>query len=123
MINFVHKPVNEVLVGDLLQESIENFLHVCKIQMVPNAIWVDGIIILIAPTPRTDKMVDKYLEGKRMYDLVVFVKYPKYTETVKHNGGTFEFPLRNYKNYTRFKELAKWIKSQPEWDTIPEGLA
>ena len=120
MIDIIHRPVNEIFVGDLIQESLENFLYTCKISMVLSAIWVDGVIILISPSRATDKNVERQFEGKRMYDLVVFVKYPRYTKTVKHNGDNFEFPLRNYKNYTRFKELAKWIKSQPEWDKILE---
>jgi len=123
MTNFVQRPVTEVFVGDLIQESLENFLHTCKISMIPNAIWVDGVIIFLSISFTSDKNIERYFEGKRMYDSVVFVKYPKYTKTVKFNGGNFEFPLRNYKNHTRFKEFAKWIKSQPEWNKIPEALS
>ena len=123
MTNFVQHPVTEVFVGDLIQESLENFLYTCKISMIPNAIWVDGVIIVLSPSFTSDNNIERFFEGKRMYDSVVFVKYPQYTKTVKHNGDNFEFPLRNYENYTRFKEFAKWIKSQPEWNKIPEALS
>ena len=122
MINIIHRPVNEIFVGDLIQESLENFLYTCKISMIPNAIWVDGVIIVLSPSFTSDNNIERFFEGKRMYDSVVFVKYPQYTKTVKHNGDNFEFPLRNYENYTRFKEFVKWIKLQPEWNKIPEAI-
>ena len=122
MTNFVQHPVTEVFVGDLIQESLENFLYTCKISMIPNAIWVDGVIIVLSPSFTSDNNIERFFEGKRMYDSVVFVKYPQYTKTVKHNGDNFEFPLRNYENYTRFKEFVKWIKLQPEWNKIPEAI-
>ena len=59
----------------------------------------------------------------KIYEKVVFVKYPKYTKTVKWNGGNFELGLRNYKNFPRFVELAKWIKTQPVWNETLEARA
>ncbi len=35
----------------------------------------------------------------------------------------YEIALRNYNNFPRFRELVKWIQTQPVWETIPERLA
>jgi len=121
MINFVHRPVSEVHVGDLLQENLENFLHTCKVSLIPNAIWVDGVILYVSPSFTSEENIERFFEGKRMYDSVVFVKHTHYVPSVKFNGGTFELPLRNYTNFTRFREFVKWIKSQPEWEKVPEA--
>lgn len=120
MTEFKMKAVKEVLITDLIHEEIENFLYMCRISNIPTAIWVDGIIILLTPSMNTEKNVERQFEGIRMYDKLIFVKYPKYTKTVKWNGGIYELPLRNYMNIQRFRELAKWVKSQPVWETVPE---
>ena len=113
---FKIRPVKEVLITDLIQDELENFLYICRISNIPSAIWVEGMIILLVSAIQTDKNVERQFEGSRIYEKVVFVKYPKYEQTVKWNGGNYELPLRNHKNLPRFRELAKWIKSQPVWN-------
>jgi hypothetical protein len=120
MIEFKRKSVKEVFVSELIQDDIENFLYTCRISNISNAIWTNGIIILIFPAHATEKIVERQFDGCRIYDQVVFVKYPKYAKTVKWNGGIFELALRNYTNHSRFREFAKWIKLQPEWSIVPE---
>jgi hypothetical protein len=112
---FTIKPIKEVMVSELIQESLENFLYTCKIVGVHNAIWAQGMIILVMPAKATDKIAERQLNGSRFYELVVFVKFPKYAKSVAWNGGTFELPLRDYTNYPRFCEFADWVKQQPEW--------
>jgi hypothetical protein len=49
------------------------------------------------------------------------VKFPRYAESVKwKDGGSYDLNLLNYSNNSKFRELAKWIKTQPEWDEKPE---
>ena len=119
MTEFKIKPVKEVNVNDLVQDELEDFLYLCRISQVTSAIWVDGVIILLGIVPFTETYAKIHAEGIRNYERVTFVKFPKYEKTVKWNGGNYELPLRNYSNFLRFKEFAKWIKSQPEWNTIP----
>ena len=70
------------------------------------------------------KLFEKYdLIGKRLYEQLIFAKYPEYTKTVKLGKENYEIALRNYNNFPRFRELAKWIKTQPVWETIPERAA
>jgi len=123
MIEFKIKPVKEVLITDLIQDDLENFLYISRVSNASSAIWVEDMIIGLLPSPTTEKNVERYFEGIRIYEKVVFVKYPKYTKTVKWNGGNFELGLRNYKNFPRFVELAKWIKTQPVWNETLEARA
>jgi len=123
MTEFKIKPVKQVLITDLFQDELENFLYLCRTSNTPSAIWVEGMIIGLLPALQTEKNVERQFEGVRIYEKVVFVKYPKYEKTVKWNGGNYELPLRNYMNIPRFRELARWIKSQPAWKTTPEKMA
>ena len=121
MIEFKIKPVKEVLITDLIQDDLENFLYISRVSNASSAIWVEGMIIGLLPSPTTEKNVERYFEGTRIYERVVFVKYPKYAKAVKWNGGNYELALRNYKNIPRFVELAKWIKTQPVWNEVREA--
>ena len=123
MTDFKIKPVKEVLITDLVQDELENFLYICRVSNIPSAIWVEGIIILLVPAQATEKNTERQFEGLRIYEKVVFVKYPKYTKSAKWNGGTYEIALRNYSNIPRFGELAKWIKTQSVWEMIPEKIS
>ena len=117
---FTIKPVEEVLIADLIQDDLENFLYISRVSNVASAIWVENMIMGLIPPLTSEKNVERYFEGTKIYERVFFVKYPKYTKTVKWNGGNYELALRNYKNIPRFVELAKWIKTQPVWDKILE---
>ena len=87
MTEFKIKPVKDVIITDLIQDELENFLYICRTSDVSNAIWVEGMIILLVPAKLTEKIAELQFEGYRIYEKVVFVKYPKYTKTVKWNGG------------------------------------
>ena len=122
MTEFKIKPVKEVIVNDLNQEDLQNLLYICRISNISTAIWVEGMIIVLMSAPSTGKNVERFFDGIRIYEKVFFVKYPKYTKTVKWNGGNYELPLRNYQNFSRFREFGRWIKSQSAWKTTPEEL-
>ncbi len=123
MTEFRIEPVNEVIVNDLHQDSLDNFLYSYRCFGIATAIWVDGIIIQLVVNPK-NKLLEKYdLSGTRLYEQIIFVKYPEYKKTVKLGDENYEIALRNYNNFPRFRELAKWIKTQPVWETIPERVA
>ena len=123
MTEFRIEPIQEVIVNDLHQDSLDNFLYSYRCFGIATAIWIDGIIIQLVVNPKS-KLFEKYdLIGKRLYEQVIFAKYPEYKKTVKLVGGNYEIALRNYNNFPRFRELAKWIKTQPVWETIPERAA
>ena len=117
---FTMKPIKEVIVSDLIQEDHESFLYTCRISNVSNAIWVDGIILVLLFAENSEKNTERLFNGLRLYERVIFVKYPKYSKTIKWNGGSYELALRNYKNFPRFVELANWIKTQPVWNESRE---
>ena len=123
MIVFKIEPIRQVIIHDLVHEDIENFLHHCYVDSVISEIWVDGIIINYTSLGFGDTLVKESIKGIKRYEKLVFVKYPKYTKTVKWNGGNYELGLRNYNNNPRFRALAKWIKSQPVWKKVPEKMA
>jgi len=120
MTEFVHEPVKKVIVNDIIPETMENFLYTGKLYGAVSAIWVDGIILVLVTEPGTEIAANNRMDGIRIYEQIIFIKYPKYAKTVK-NGGTYELSLRNYSNFRRFRDLAKWIKTQPEWKINPEG--
>ncbi len=123
MTEFKHEPVREIVVRNLVHESLENFLYECYTLKFKEALWVDGMIL----RPRKfiygagEKEYDNLMKGTKYYEKITFVKLAKYVESLKwKDGGSYDLNLLNYSNNSKFRELAKWIKSQPEWDIAPE---
>ena len=122
MTEFKLEPINQLVIQDLFQESLDNYLY--QEYVLGNILsrWVDGMIL--EPTiPRNGEQIYKNMtNGIKYYEKLTFVKYPKYEKSVKWNGGNYELALLNYNNNPRFRALAKWIKTQPVWETIPEKI-
>jgi len=122
MTEFKIEPIQQMIIHDLIHENIENFLHQCYVYGVVSAIWAEGVIMSLVPLTSNEIAAEQSTKNIKYFERVIFVKYPKYTKSVKWNGGNYELQLRNYQNYPRFTEFAKWIKSQPAWKTKPEGM-
>jgi len=120
MTEFKHEPIKQVIIHDIVHETLDNFLYLCLAKRVLSVKWVDGIMLEFVGHPSNIHTFKKDLQGIKIWQKLIFVKYPKYTKTVKWNGGNFEVALLNYKNNQRFRELAKWIKAQPVWKLEPE---
>jgi len=121
MIEFKMKPIQQIVIHDLVQETLENLLYQYYASENTYAFWADGIIISIDSTSGYEESFKKLLEGIKIFERVVFVKYPKYTKNAKWNGGNFEVMLLNCNNNPLLKALAKWIKTQSIWKTTTEG--
>lgn len=122
MTEFKLEPVKQVIIQDIIHQDIDIFLHQCYTKTELRAKWVDGLIISLNVTSSYPDAYKDLIAGIRYYESLTFVKYPKYVKSVKWNGGNYELMLLDYSNNLRFRELAKWIKSQLIWKTTPEGM-
>ena len=120
MTEFKLEPIKQVIIHDLVHESLDNFLHHCVTLRTPFLRWIDGIIIDFSILRSDEEAFRKSIKGIKYYEKLIFVKFPKYSKIVKWNGGNFEIVVLNYNNNQRFRELAKWIKSQPVWKLDPK---
>ena len=123
LVEFRLEPIKQMVIQNLIQEDIENFLHQCYVNNTTSAFWVNGMIIRTDNyTGGFDEKFKKMMSGTKYFEKVTFVKFPEYTQKVKWSGGNYELVLLNYRNNFRFCSLAKWIKSQPIWNTIHEEV-
>jgi len=120
LIRISHEPIKKLIIHDLVHESLDNFLHVSVASRLRYIIWVDGILIAYIALNESEGFFEKSLEGIKIWEKLMFAKYPKYSETIKWNGGHYEIPLLNYNSNKRYSDLAKWLKSQPIWKSNPE---
>ncbi|MEX0862543.1 hypothetical protein [Nitrosopumilus sp.] len=120
MTTFKHEPINQLIIQDLVHESLENFLNHQYVLSNSTGRWVDGLIIDLSAVRYGEQQYKNMTNGIKYYEKLVFVKYPKFTKSVKWSGSNYELMLLNYNNNTRFRELATWIKSQPIWKINPE---
>ena len=123
MTEFTHEPFEKIIIKNLVQETLKNFLYQCYSCHAPDAIWVDGILMYPHryKSGTSTREYDDMVKGIKYYETLYFVKFPKYKLTLKwKEGGSYEVRLLHYNNNPQIRELAKWIKSQPIWNTVPE---
>jgi len=96
MTKFKLEPIKQVIIHDLVQENLDNFLHQFLAQGQTTAKWVDGIIIDHTVIYSPEESYKKSIEGTKYYEKLIFVKFQKYSKKVKWNGGNYEIDLLNY---------------------------
>ena len=116
------EPVKQIMIQELTQEDRENFLYRCYVRGAVIRTWVDGMIIELMGSTSGDSEYVDMTKGSEYYEDLVFVKLPKYKKSIKWDGGNYELRLINQNNNSKLREIAKWIKSQPVWEKIPERL-
>ena len=122
MTEFVFEPIKKIIIQNIIQETLDNFLHQCYSRSQTECVWTDGIILDVQTFMKSDGAYTNMTDGIKYWEKLSFVKFPKYQKSVKWNGGNFELIVLNYNNNSRHKSLAKWIKSHPVWKTIPEDV-
>ena len=123
MTRFQHEPFKKIIIKNLVHEDLDNLIHQCIHRKTLDVYWVNGMIIYI-PTLFYGAGKQEYenmVKGIQYFQKVVFAKIPKYTQSIAQKNCVNYVRLLNYSNNIKFKELAKWIKSQPEWNEKPEG--
>ena len=116
------EPIKQIMIQEITQEERENFLYRCYVRGALTRTWVDGIILELGGITSGNSEYIDMTKGKEYYEHLVFVKLPKYKKTIKWNSANYELILINQNNNSKLREIAKWIKSQPEWKKIPERL-
>ena len=121
MTEFLHEPIEKIIVKNLIHENLDNLISQCNQQFRPQVFWVNGMIISI---PRIivgadEKKYDHLVKGVQYFEKVVFVKFPKYAASITKKNCVDYVRLLDYSNNNKFNELANWIESQPIWNTVP----
>ena len=122
MTEFLHEPIEKIIVKNLIHENLDNLISQCNQQFRPQVFWVNGMIISI---PRIivgadEKKYDHLVKGVQYFEKVVFVKFPIPVTNIAPTNSPEPIQLLNYSNNNKFKEFAKWIKSQPVWNETLE---
>ena len=123
MTEFTHEPFEKIIIKNLVHENLENFLYNCYVQQLSQVFWVDGMILLTSNSSFGvgEKEYDNMIKGTKYFEKITFVKLPKYVPSLKwKDGGSYDLKLLNYNNDSKYRKLAKWIKTQPIWNTVPE---
>ena len=123
MTEFTHEPFEKIIIKNLFHENLENFLYKCYVQQYQQVFWVDGMMLLTSCSSfgAGGKEYDNMTKGTKYFEKITFVKLPKYVPSLKwKDGGRYDLKLLNYNNDSKYRKLAKWIKTQPIWNTVPE---
>ncbi len=123
MTELIHEPFEKIIIKNLVHENLETFLYECYVKKPKEVFWVDGMMILVTKFiyGAGKREYDDMVKGTKYFEKITFVKLPKYVASLKwKDGGSFDLKLLNYNNDKKFRDIAKWIKTQPIWNTEPE---
>ena len=126
MTELIHEPFEKIIIKNLVHENLETFLYECYTKSFKEVFWADGIMMLNRKFiyGAGKREYDDMVKGTKYFEKITFVKLPKYVQSLKwKDGGSFDLKLLNYNNDTKFREIAKWIKTQPIWNIEPEEVS
>ena len=115
MVEFEFKPIEKVVVHEILKWTIDEFTTRF---VKPNSIlqWVDGILMQRSVfKSQTPKMIDDEVNGIVHWALVEFAEMPDYKDKISNESiGAFA-QVNDVSNNNVFKDFARWLKNDPRW--------
>jgi hypothetical protein len=122
MTEIINEPIKKIIIKNLVHETFDNLIAQCHHRKQTVVSWVDGMIISIPKLIYANGEIEykNMMEGIQYFEKIVFVKFPMHVTNIAPSNCPEPIHLLNYSNNTKFKELAKWIKSQPIWNETLE---
>ena len=106
--------IKEVIIHQLLPTNLEQFID--TIQAGP-VLWVNGIILRKTTLPEIDDLIREQMGGIIRWNTCEFSKMDDYSPTIQipFSGS---IPLIDVSHNAIFMQVSKWLKEQPEYQTI-----
>lgn len=121
MTEFELRETKKIIIHDLTKMHIDNFTTMIINNHRDTAMWCNGIVMYIVPTPTTDAIIEALRDGIEEHILsVVWSEFPTYSDHIKGVGG-MKVSLTNASSGTFMSDLTQWIKEQQSWAGVNFG--
>jgi len=120
MFKITYQPWKELVIHEIIEDKpeevfaavIQAVLSSGSAGIIPELIWVDGVILSNSPFPDTPKIIEDKLKGILHYSAVQFALYPNYKEEVivETHGSSYHIKLKKLEINPIFTQLAKFLK-------------
>lgn len=115
MTEFEFRRTEKVIVHDLSEMNLEQFTTMILTNHKHTAMWSEGLLMFIIPSPTTDPMIESMRDGKEEHLLsVMWCKYDVYENEIPGIGGMKIGVVEAVSPF--ISELARWIKDNPNGD-------
>lgn len=115
MTKFVHKPYDRIYVRDMIKLNLDDLIGMMSSLEAANAYWVDGVLFASFAMTESEELAKKEMQNEMFLDKIIFAVYDNYTKTVK-SSTNLEIGVLNMQKSNLYRDLIKWLKTQPIWN-------
>lgn len=120
MVEIEYKPIQKIIVHEIMQNSMDEFLDNFVRPVPPNippviARWIDGVVFIFQSYPRSPETMRESLEGTVHWEIVNFTEMNEYMETLVNPRNQSMIKVIDNSSNTAVSDFIRWLKRQPQW--------
>lgn len=115
MVEFELKPIEKVILHEILKWSLEEFIDRF---VKPNSTvqWVDGIVMLRSVfKSQSPKMIEDESNGITHWALVEFAEMREFKSQLVNEKTSSVARVNDVSTNNVYKDFARWLKNDPRW--------
>lgn len=115
MTDFIYEPYTHIHVRDVIKLSLDDLINMMSTLEAGVAYWADGVLFASFAMTESEELAKKEIVGQTYLDKIVFSKYENFSKTIK-SSNNLEIAVINVHKSKLYRDLIKWLKSQPIWN-------
>ena len=121
MVDIEYRPVQKIIIHEVIKYELENFIELKAQPRPPNTPpsivrWAEGTVFDYMAFPQTHELInERAKDGTIHWDFIEFAQMKNYVEVLGNPNGTSHVKVINVSNNTAVSGAIRWIKSQSQW--------
>lgn len=120
MVEIEYKPVQKIIVHEIIKNTYDEFLDNFAIPQPPNvppamARWIDGVLFMFKGYPPSQEILQDNIQGTIHWELVNFTEKENFETPLMNprTNGTLE--VKDNSANTAVADFIRWLKRQSQW--------
>ena len=115
MTEFIQNPYERIFVRDIIKLTLDDLIGMMSSLESAHAYWAKGVLFASFAMTESEELAKKEMQNEMYLDKIIFARYENYTKTVK-SSTNLEIGVLNMGKSNLYKELIRWLKTQPIWN-------
>ncbi len=122
MVEIEYKPIEKIIVHEIIKNTYDEFLNNFAVPQPPNAPppvarWIDGILFTFRGYPPSPELLRDNLQGTIHWEIVNFTEMENYSSPLMNPRTNTTLQVIDNSTNTAVSDFIRWLKRQPQWNS------